>query len=194
MRLPASKGSLAIDEISRPNLGLSPTEIVALYPGSDPLDWLGDLTATLNDRRFWRALIQDRWLPASNIVVTIERDGIGVRAESLGRSLLIVPFEYSHCWLAAPRQWHAGARIAAGGLLIDGDFVRAEVGHGDPVQTGAVSRSALPTKRLQRSRSYASTMREGRKKAKICERSRVLEGDLRNATLVTVRVHRLPPG
>jgi hypothetical protein len=120
MRLPANKGSLAIDEISRPNLGLSPTEIVFLDPGSDPLDWLGRADSNLERQAVLAGSDPGPLVSASNIVVTIERDGIGVRAESLGRSLLIVPFEYSHCWAAAPRNGTQAPELRRADFLLMG--------------------------------------------------------------------------
>jgi hypothetical protein len=120
MRLPANKGSLAIDEISRPNLGLSPTEIVHLAPGSNPLDWLGRPDSNLERQAVLAGSDPGPLVPASNMVVTIERDGIGVRAESLGRSLLIVPFEYSHCWVAAPRNGTQAPELRRADFLLMG--------------------------------------------------------------------------
>jgi hypothetical protein len=103
MSLPGDKGALAIDRILQPNLGWSPTEIVTLQSGSAALEWLGRSDTNLERQAVstnpdWGGLV-----PASNIAITIERDGLSVRAESIGRSLVIVPFEYSRCWAAIAR-------------------------------------------------------------------------------------------
>jgi hypothetical protein len=41
--------------------------------------------------------LQDRLVPASDAEMNFERGGIHVKARSSGRSMLVLPLEYSHC-------------------------------------------------------------------------------------------------
>jgi hypothetical protein len=127
MPLPEQGRILAVDEIPNPNLGVSPTTTIRLGSSNEALDWIG---RTEND--FQRTAILDepdpgRLLPATNVDIRIERDGVTVRARSRGRSLLVIPFQFSHCLRVVS---HAAEKppelrrtnLVLTGLLFDGDL------------------------------------------------------------------------
>jgi hypothetical protein len=126
MPLPQGAGMLALDEIPKPNIGVSPTTTIRLASPGEAFAWIGRAE---ND--FERAAILDGpdpgpLLPATDVEVRIEQDGIAVRASSAGRSLVVIPFQFSHCLRAVSRA--AGkppelrrANLALTGLLFDGE-------------------------------------------------------------------------
>jgi len=87
--------SLAVDEIPNVNLGISPTKTIPHLSNEQALAWLenGDFSrvALLTDPN------QGVLSAARNILINVEHSGIRVRATSSGRSLVIIPFAFSHC-------------------------------------------------------------------------------------------------
>jgi hypothetical protein len=120
MFLPGGKGSLTIEQIPRPNLGLTPTEVVAQESGSAALEWLGRAESDFEREAVLDGPDPGRLVPATNIAITIERDGIRVRANSAGRSLVVVPFEYSRCWAASPHNGTAAPELRRADFLLMG--------------------------------------------------------------------------
>ena len=127
MPLPQGTGMLAVDEIPSPNIGVSPTTTVRSGAANQALDWIGR-----TENHFEHTAILDGpdagpLLPASNIEIRIEQDGLAVHARSAGRSLVIVPFQFSHCLQVLSHS--AGnppelrrANLALTGMLFDGDL------------------------------------------------------------------------
>jgi len=109
--------NLSIDQIAAPNLGISPTEIVHLGSKQEELEWLGRA-----DTRFeHQAILEGTYpalVPARDIEISIEPDGIRVKAQSNGASLVVVPFEYSHCWKAVPAQGSSFPELRRADVLL----------------------------------------------------------------------------
>jgi len=127
MPLPEGASILAVDEIPNPNIGVSPTTTIRLASPSEALAWIGRA-----ENNFERTAVLDEpdpgpLLPAANVEIRIERDGVAVRARSRGRSLVVIPFQFSHCLRAvsqgagAPAELRR-ANLALTGLLFDGDL------------------------------------------------------------------------
>ena len=127
MPLPEGASILAVDEVPNPNIGVSPTTTIRLASPSEALAWIGQA-----EDNFERTAVLDGpdpgpLLPAANVEIRIERDGVAVRARSRGRSLVVIPFQFSHCLRAVSQA--AGkspelrrANLALTGLLFDGDL------------------------------------------------------------------------
>lgn len=115
-------GILAVDRILHPYLGLSPTEITVAASGVEALEWLGDEGNDLEKR----AVVTEPFpgtaalVPAQAITTTIVRDGIRVQAESPGRSLVVVPFQHSHCWETTSAPGTAAPQVVRANLLLTG--------------------------------------------------------------------------
>jgi hypothetical protein len=127
MPLPDDGRILAVDEIPNPNIGISPTTTIRPKSANEALDWIG---RTEND--FERTAILEGpdpgpLSPAKDIDIRIQRDGIAVRGSSPGRSLVVLPFQFSHCLRAVmhgagkPPELRR-ADVALTGLLFDGDL------------------------------------------------------------------------
>jgi hypothetical protein len=97
--LPMPKGepALRLEAVPAPNLGVSPTETIRIESDGDALSQLGRL-----DFNFERQVILSDPAPenlalAHDIRITIVRGGIRLTAHGAGKSLVVVPFQYSHC-------------------------------------------------------------------------------------------------
>jgi hypothetical protein len=92
-------GTLRLVELADPNLGnYSPTEI---WHAADFVSGLRMLHAADFDGR--RVVVTDSalagpFVPATSSQLVYERDGLHLRAESTGQSVLVLPAQYSHCW------------------------------------------------------------------------------------------------
>jgi hypothetical protein len=93
---------LRLIALPRPNLGdYSPTEV-------EEVDTFRSGLRAMHERGFdgSRRVITDSHLsspfvPASNAALTYEKDGFHLTADSAGRSILVLPVQYSHCWTAS---------------------------------------------------------------------------------------------
>jgi len=93
---------LRVVELPDPNLGnYSPTEIRHID------DFHSGLTA-LHERGFdgRRVLVTDTELrsslvPATNVALVYQKKGFHLSADSAGRSVVVLPVQYSHCWTVA---------------------------------------------------------------------------------------------
>jgi len=122
--LPPTEGilghTLALDEIPRPNLGLSPTETVPLGSGAEALEWLGREDTDLERRAILAGPAPGELVPARALRITIVQDGFRIQAESAGRSLVVIPFQYSHCWEAIPREGMSLPDLRRADLILTG--------------------------------------------------------------------------
>ena len=103
LSLPSLNTLLAVDEIPNANLGVSPTEIISLPSNEQALAWVGDEESDFNHIVLLDESNPGPLVAASNININIERGGIHVRANSTGRSLVVIPFQFSHCLQAISR-------------------------------------------------------------------------------------------
>ena len=93
---PGGPGLLAIDEISNPNLGVSPTDvIVGSQPSEQALRWID--VNNFEHRALLAEPVPSSLVAATDIAINVEHDGIRIRALSSGQSLVVIPFQFSHC-------------------------------------------------------------------------------------------------
>jgi hypothetical protein len=88
-------------ELADPNLGqYSPTEIVVAHDAAQTLavlkraDFDGRRTAVTD------AEIRGSFVGAHEASITLIKGGFSLRARSRGESILVLPVQYSHCWVA----------------------------------------------------------------------------------------------
>jgi hypothetical protein len=91
-------GSLYLYEVSRPNLGnYSPVDIQA-EPGLENLKAsLTNDPAFLSTRAYVQSPIEGAFVAAVDGKMNFEKGGLHVAASSSGRSLLLLPLQFSHC-------------------------------------------------------------------------------------------------
>jgi len=119
MSLPGG-GTLAIDEIAMPNLGLSPTQTMPITSGRQAIDWLGNAQADFGRTALLTGPKVAELSPASDISIIVERDGIRVLANSLGHSLVVIPFQFSNCLQVVPRDNSRAPDLRRANLLLTG--------------------------------------------------------------------------
>jgi hypothetical protein len=102
MPIPGSSSSLALDELPNPNLGVSPTKIV-IESGKEALRMLSDSNFDFAATAIVSQKIQTQLTAASGVQVAVERGKLRIEATSMGNSLIIIPFQYSHCLHAVSR-------------------------------------------------------------------------------------------
>ena len=112
---------LRVLELENPNLGqYSPVEVVAID------DWSGvieRLKAGLDPERTVmvdQVLPSDGLSPATDVQVLMEKGYLHIHAKSAGRSLLVLPFEYSHCLNLQLEPGSSGARLFRADLINTG--------------------------------------------------------------------------
>jgi hypothetical protein len=116
--LPKSEGRLALDEIPNPNLGISPVHTMPLVSGKAALEWLGNSENDFEQIMIATEPVTGPLTPASDIRITVETGGIRVRATSAGRSVVVLPFQYSHCLEAIPADQSNTPRLTRADLLL----------------------------------------------------------------------------
>jgi hypothetical protein len=96
------KGELYLYEISRPNLGnYSPVEI-EVEPGIESLSAsVVSNPAILSTRAFVQSPIEGSFVPAVNADMIFENGGAHVVASSSGRSMILLPLQFTHCLIAS---------------------------------------------------------------------------------------------
>ena len=119
--IPQFPESLAIDEVTDPNLGVSPVQTVRFVSGKAALEWLGETENDIGRIAITNETVTEPLMQASNIQLTVERGGIRVRASSAGRSLVVIPFQFSHCLHAIPfERGRAPPNLIRADLLLTG--------------------------------------------------------------------------
>jgi hypothetical protein len=99
--LPHEDGRLALDELPSPNLGLSPTEIIQI-PDGEALNWLGNNANDYSREALLAGPLPGNLEVAQDITINVLKGGVHVRAISTGSSLVVLPFQYSHCLEVVP--------------------------------------------------------------------------------------------
>lgn len=95
------KGSLYLYELAQPNLGqYSPVRAVTANTFNDAIAALRR-DPNLDDYFIAGAPLSAPLVPARSGKIFIEPNKITVTAESSGRSVLILPVQYSHCWVVS---------------------------------------------------------------------------------------------
>lgn len=85
-------------QLAAPNIhGYSPTELDIRADFSSMLDFVLDERVDLTKRAIVQTKIAETLKPATTTTLTITGGDLHVRAQSAGQSLIVVPFEYSHC-------------------------------------------------------------------------------------------------
>jgi hypothetical protein len=102
MPVPGASSSLALDELPSPNVGVSPTKIAA-EDGKEALRMLSDINFNFETTAIVSREIRIPLVPATDIHLVVERGGLRIEATSAGDSLIIIPFQYSHCLRAISR-------------------------------------------------------------------------------------------
>jgi hypothetical protein len=98
----AHQAALRLVELADANMGnYSPTEIVHVDNFAAALAAMRK--ADFDGRRTVVAMtpLPEPLVPARDGGMTLEKYGLRVRAQSAGRSLLVLPVQYSHCWSAS---------------------------------------------------------------------------------------------
>jgi hypothetical protein len=97
--LPMPKGLPAprLEAVPDPNLGVSPTEAIPIESADDAVGQLGRPDFNFEQQVILSGPAPGNLVPAHDIRVTIVRGGIRVTARGSGKSLVVVPFQYSHC-------------------------------------------------------------------------------------------------
>ena len=90
--------TLYLYELADPNVGnYSPTEQAVYSSAKEALDIIGNPTFDFRKSMLVRKRIPGTLVPAKASKVKIIGGRLDVEAESDGRSLIVLPFEYSHC-------------------------------------------------------------------------------------------------
>jgi len=120
--LPTLKSfQLYLYELEDVNLGqFSPTEVNKKQDASSILAALADTASDLNHTVFGVAPVSGPLRKADMESVTIVRDGYRIRASSEGLSILLLPFEFSHCLNVVNRTAGPAPRIFRADLLLTG--------------------------------------------------------------------------
>ena len=114
-RIPtAHLGTLRLIELPHPNLGdYSPVETVHADDFATALRLMHQADfdgrrMVVTEERFDQTLV-----PAHDVELVYTKEGLHLKAESTGHSLLVLPTQYSHCWTADgagdPRLFRANA-------------------------------------------------------------------------------------
>lgn len=120
-----SAGVLRLWELPAPNLtGWSPVRVERPVNGAALIERLRDPTTDLRRVVLTHEMIAPGLVPARHAAIVIERDGIRIRALSEGRSVLVIPFDYSRCLVLG--HGRGSARLFRANLFSTGiEFVGA---------------------------------------------------------------------
>jgi len=120
--LPTLKSfQLYLYELADVNLGqFSPTELNKKEDASSVLAALADTASDLNHTVFGVVPVSVPLRKAKMESVTIVRDGYRIRASSEGLSILLLPFEFSHCLNVVDRTAGPAPRVFRADLLLTG--------------------------------------------------------------------------
>jgi hypothetical protein len=95
--MPNGLPALRLEAVPDPNLGVSPTETIRIQSASDALGQLGRPDFNFEQQVILSGPALENLAPAHDIHITIVRGGFRVTARGSGKSLVVVPFQYSHC-------------------------------------------------------------------------------------------------
>lgn len=92
---------LRLIELPHPNLGdYSPTAVLTVPDYHTGLRALHASTFDGSQTVVTDASLPGPFVPAGNVSLIYEKDGFHLTADSTGRSILVLPVQYSHCWTA----------------------------------------------------------------------------------------------
>jgi hypothetical protein len=114
--VPGQIHPLALDELANPNIGVSPTTPI-VERGRQAMPRLSDGDFDFETAAIVTDEIKTPLTRAAEIGISVEPGGLRVRASSEGESLVVIPFQYSHCLRAFSRQ--SGEELT----LIRADFL-----------------------------------------------------------------------
>jgi hypothetical protein len=120
LHLPREGGTLTLDEISAPDLGISPTKIKPLGSAQQALQWFEEPGRDFTQQALLAGPPPSSLVPAQNVEIFIERGGIRVHAESGGRSLVVIPFQFSNCLEAVAHSGTLTPELRRADLLLTG--------------------------------------------------------------------------
>lgn len=102
---PLNNSAIRLYELAEPNLGnYSPTEIIS---ANDTAETMAAMTRPDFDPKrmvVTNARLHGEFMPARASSMTVIDGGLVIRAVSAGESILVLPVQYSHCWVAGPSQ------------------------------------------------------------------------------------------
>ena len=96
-------------ELPGANIGtFSPTRQIVVSTAREALDLMGDPTFDFRDSVVVHERVPGVLTRAKNPVIAIERNRLSIQAESTGKSLIVLPFEFSHCLVVENKQGETG--------------------------------------------------------------------------------------
>ena len=110
---------LAVDEIPGPDIGVSPATAVALK-GNQALLRIGETGFDFDATAIVQEEINQPLTRAEDVKITVERGGIRVQASSIGDSLVVIPFQFSHCLRVSSNRDGAAPRLIKADFLLTG--------------------------------------------------------------------------
>ncbi len=157
--LESSAGSenLAVDEVPAPNLGVSPIEISPLEMNRSALEWLGDPAHDFTAEALLAGDNPGPLVPAASIGIVVEKGGIRVRATSPGKSLVVIPFQFSHC-LRASAGNTAAPELRRADLLLTGVLFEGELDTTIKYRQGPFEGVSCRIRDLQEDRVFVDTL------------------------------------
>jgi hypothetical protein len=96
----AAPGALTVRvfELSNPNLGTySPTQFAKAATADAMMTWIRDNKHRLDQMAVVAEDVAPTQARARNVAITVQRDGIRVRAQSDGPAHIVLPVQFSHC-------------------------------------------------------------------------------------------------
>jgi hypothetical protein len=96
LSIPDHQFPLALDEVPSPDIGVSPTNILVLN-GNETLQKIGETGFDFETTVIVPDDIKQPLTRATDVRISIERGAIRVQAASSGDSLVVIPFQFSHC-------------------------------------------------------------------------------------------------
>ncbi len=105
MPIPGQKG-LRLVELEDANLGnYSPTAVHHINDFREGLAWMHDARFDGRHTMVTDNPLEGPYVEAQDVQLSYEPDGFALRAASAGRSLLVLPIQYSRCWtISTPKQ------------------------------------------------------------------------------------------
>jgi hypothetical protein len=134
---------LYLYELDDVNVGqYSPTEIKVAKNAGEVLTLLSGTDVPFAKTVFVTDPIREELSPALFEALTVERDGYRIRAMSQGRSVLLLPIEFSRCWKIAGQTSASAVRLFRADLLLTGVLFEGRLDAQILFHTGPFSDSA----------------------------------------------------
>lgn len=123
MQVPGLPLPLGLDELANPNIGVSPTKVV-IDKGRGAMLRLSDSEFDFETTAILPGEIETPLTKAADISISVENGGLRIRASSVDKSLVVIPFQYSHCLHALSRQSGKQVKLVRADFLLTGILFR----------------------------------------------------------------------